>query len=123
MLTPYLRGSTWWAKGRVEYNGRPITGYLRESTGASDEAGARDWITEREDGERRRFLIGEEEQPLNFAGAVMMYEARSDWQMVRLSHIKGSLLVRNLPRAALKTALGSPRLSCLPTFVWSVCLP
>lgn len=76
MLKPYRRGSTWWAKGRVEYNGRPISGYLRESTGASDEAGARDWITEREDRERRRHLIGEEEQPLTFNAAVMMYAAK-----------------------------------------------
>jgi integrase len=74
MLTPYLRGSTWWVKGRVEYNGRPITGYLRESTGALDEGGARDWIAEREDRERRRHLIGEEGTPLTFAGAVEMYE-------------------------------------------------
>ncbi len=75
MLKPYRRGATWWAKGRVEYNGRPISGYLRESTGASDEAGARDWIAEREDRERRRHLIGEEEQPLTFAAAVMDYQA------------------------------------------------
>jgi hypothetical protein len=74
MLTPYLRGATWWVKGRVEYNGRPISAYLRESTGASDEAGARDWIVAREDQERRRHLIGEEEQPLTFAAAVMMYQ-------------------------------------------------
>lgn len=74
MLKPYRRGATWWAKGRVEYNGRAITGYIRESTGASDEAGARDWIAEREERERRRYLIGEEEQPLTFAGAVMLYE-------------------------------------------------
>lgn len=75
MLKPYCRGSTWWAKGRVEYNGRAITGYIRESTGASDEAGARDWIAEREERERRRHLIGEEDEALSFAGAVMMYDA------------------------------------------------
>jgi integrase len=75
MLKPYLRGSTWWAKGRVEYNGRPITGYFRESTGASDEAGARDWISEREEQERRRHLIGEEERPLTFLDAVLLYNA------------------------------------------------
>lgn len=75
MLEPYRRGATWWAKGRVDYNGRPITGYIRESTGASDEAGARDWIAEREERERRRHLIGEEEQPLTFAAAVLMYDA------------------------------------------------
>jgi integrase len=74
MLTAYRRGSTWWAKGRVDYNGRPISSYVRESTGASDETGARDWIAEREDRERRRHLIGEEEQPLTFAAAVMMYQ-------------------------------------------------
>src|SRR5690348_4807647 len=75
MLTPYKRGTTWWAKGRVEYNRRPISGYIRESTGASDEAGARDWIAEREDRERRRHLLGEEERPLTFAAAVLMYGA------------------------------------------------
>jgi hypothetical protein len=74
MLKPYSRGATWWAKGRVEYNGRAITGYIRKSTGASDEAGARDWIIEREERERRRHLIGEEDAPLTFAAAVMMYE-------------------------------------------------
>jgi hypothetical protein len=73
MLTPYLRGATWWVKGRIEYNGRPITGYLRESTGASDERGARDWITEREERECRRFLIGEEERPLTFNDALLFY--------------------------------------------------
>jgi hypothetical protein len=75
MLKPYLRGATWWAKGRVEYNRRPITGYLRESTGASDEAGARDWIAEREEQERRRYLLGEEERPLTFLDAVLLYTA------------------------------------------------
>jgi integrase len=74
MLTPYLRGSTWWVKGRVEYNGRAIGGYIRESTGASDETGARDWIAEKENREHRRHLLGEEDQPLTFAGAVMMYQ-------------------------------------------------
>lgn len=72
-LKPYLRGSTWWAKGRVDYNGRPISCYIRESTGASDEAGARDWISDREEQERRRYLIGEEERPLTFADAALLY--------------------------------------------------
>lgn len=76
MLTPYLRGAIWWAKGRVEYNGRPIGGYVRESTGASDERGARDWIAEREDSERRRHLLGEQaaERPLTFNAALLLYE-------------------------------------------------
>lgn len=74
MLTPYRRGATWWAKGRVEYNGRPITNYIRESTGASCEGGARDWIAEREAWECRRLLTGEAERPLTFADAVMLYQ-------------------------------------------------
>lgn len=74
MLKPYRRGATWWAKGRVDYNGRPITGYIRESTGASSEGGARDWIAEREDRERRRHLIGEEERPLTFNDALLLYD-------------------------------------------------
>jgi integrase len=74
MLTPYIRGATWWAKGRVEYNGRPITGYIRESTGASDESGARDWISEREAWECRRLLTGETERPLKFNDLVTLYD-------------------------------------------------
>ena len=72
-LVPYRRGEVWWAKGRVEYNGRAISGYIRESTGASEESGARDWISEREDRERRRHLVGEEERPLTFNDALLLY--------------------------------------------------
>jgi integrase len=72
-LEPYQRGATWWAKGRVDYNRRPITGYLRESTGAHDEAGARDWINIREETERRRYLVGEEALPVSFADAAALY--------------------------------------------------
>lgn len=72
-LEPYPRGSTWWARGKVEYNSRPITGYIRESTGASSEDGARDWIAEREEGERRRHLLGEQHRPLTFNDAVLLY--------------------------------------------------
>lgn len=72
-LEPYPRGAVWWARGKVEYNGRPIFGYVRESTGSSTESGARDWIAEYEAREHRRFILGEEERPLTFADAVMLY--------------------------------------------------
>lgn len=75
-LTPYQRGPIWWAKGRIEYNGLPITGYLRESTGASSEAGARQWIADREEGEIRRHLVGDE-HVLTFADAVILYKAEA----------------------------------------------
>lgn len=92
-LEAYPRGSVWWAKGRVDYNGRDITGYIRESTGASSEAGAKDWIVEREDRERRRFLLGEE-HVLTFADAVMLYDAEPQMAeylaplVVELGHLR-----------------------------------
>lgn len=75
-LEPYKRGQTWWAKGRVEFNGRPITDYYRESTGSSTEAGARDWIAAETDRQRRRHVTGDEAADLSFADAVMLYPAK-----------------------------------------------
>jgi hypothetical protein len=48
-LEPFRRGPTWWARGRVEYLGAPITDYYRCSTGASEEAGAWDWCRAEEE--------------------------------------------------------------------------
>jgi integrase len=77
-LTPYKRGPVWWVKGRVEVNGRPVSAYLRESTGSSAESGARDWIREREQQEERRFYIGDESEQITFMGAVMLYNPNPD---------------------------------------------
>lgn len=74
MLEPYQRGKTWWAKGRIEYNGRPITEYIRQSTESATEAGAWDWIRDAEERAIRRYLVGEQ-AALTFADAVMLYEA------------------------------------------------
>lgn len=76
-LKPYPRGPIWWARGRIEVNGRPVTSYLRESTGASTEAGAWDWIAERQQQEERRHFLGDE-HALTFAEAVMLYRANKD---------------------------------------------
>lgn len=106
-LEPYPRGKIWWARGKVDYNGRAITGYIRESTGASDEAGARDWIEEREEAERRRYLVGEQERPLTFNDAVLFYEATP----AMAKHLKplveelGQRLVRSITPAEVR-ALG-----------------
>lgn len=97
-LKPYQRGATWWAKGRVEYNGRPISSYIRESTGASDEAGARDWISEREEAERRRHLIGEEARPLTFNDAILLYPANADMakHLLPIAAEIGDMFVRDV---------------------------
>lgn len=76
-IEPYQRGKSWWARGRVEYHGVPITGYYRRSTGASTEAGAWQWCREEEERQVRRHLLGEEEQ-LTFAEAVMLYPAKAN---------------------------------------------
>lgn len=79
-LEAYERGKVWWAKGRVEYNGRPVTGYIRESTGASDESGAKDWISEREERERRRYLLGEEAHPPDVQRRPVALRSHPDFQ-------------------------------------------
>ncbi|TNC51104.1 integrase [Rubellimicrobium rubrum] len=73
-LEAYRRGKKWWAKGRVEFNDRPITGYIRESTGASTEAGARKWIHDRTESELRKHLVGDEQAPITFFEAILHSE-------------------------------------------------
>ncbi|MDJ0631061.1 MAG: tyrosine-type recombinase/integrase [Rhodobacter sp.] len=75
-LEPFRRGNTWWARGRVEVDGRPVTGYYRCSTSASSEAGARAWIAEETDRQRRRHILGDAADQLSFAAAVMLYPAK-----------------------------------------------
>lgn len=76
-LEAYKRGTTWWARGKIEYDGLPITDYIRESTGASTQAGAQEWIKNRTALEQRRYHLGDEadEREYTFAAAVMEYSA------------------------------------------------
>lgn len=74
-LEVYQRGKLYWVRGRVEYNGRPITGYYRCSTGASTEEGAREWAHEEAERQRRRHLLGES-ATVTFADAIMLYDAK-----------------------------------------------
>lgn len=99
-LEAYRRGKTWWARGKVEYNGLPITGYIRESTGASTQAGARQWIADRQALEERRFHLGEEAdaREFTFAAAVMSYEATPEMakHLIPLVERLGSVPVRKI---------------------------
>jgi len=76
-LEPYPRGKTWWVKGKVELNGEPVTDYIRQSTGALTEAGARRWIEERQRIEERRAVLGPEEikGDYTFNDAIAEYKA------------------------------------------------
>lgn len=69
-----LRGTTYWARGRITHQGQPLGDYVRCSTGASNEAGAWAWCREEEARRVRRFLIGDE-SALTFAEAVLLYES------------------------------------------------
>lgn len=79
-LEPYLREGKWWAKGRVEYDGQPITKFQRSSTGAATEPAAWQWCAEEEDRQRRLYLLGpeiekEQNKPITFGEAILLYEA------------------------------------------------
>ncbi len=93
MLEVYKRGQIWWAKGRAEYNGRPISHYIRASTGALTEAGARDWIKETEAREIRRYLLGDEADQLTFSEAVILYPAKPSManMLIRILEAKPDL--------------------------------
>jgi len=56
-LTPYRRGKSWWAKGRIEFQGKPLSDYYRKTTGSTEEAGAWAWCREEEERVLRRHLI------------------------------------------------------------------
>lgn len=75
-LKIYERGQKWWVKGRVEYEGLPITGYYRESTGSSSEADAIEWAKIETDRQRRRHLLGEEPEQLTIGAAIQLYKAK-----------------------------------------------
>lgn len=80
-LKPYRRNGKWWAKGRVEFNGRPISEYCRCTTGANTEQAAWEWCLAEEDRQRRIHLLGpelaEKEPELTFVMAVTLYEANT----------------------------------------------
>lgn len=99
-LESYPRGKTWWARGKVEYDGLPITEYIRESTGASTEAGAQEWIRNRTTLEQRRYHLGEEAdaREFTFADAVMEYEATEQMATYLIPIVEklGSVPVRKI---------------------------
>ncbi|MCV6621856.1 MAG: site-specific integrase [Cellvibrionaceae bacterium] len=74
-LKAYKRGSTWWAKGRIEFEGRPISEYLRFSTGAPTETGAQEVIADYTQREIRRHLVGEEAS-FTWDDAIVLYDAK-----------------------------------------------
>lgn len=73
-LEPYLRGNTWWARGRPADDGK----YERKSLGTTDEALAQAACREIERAARKRRLLGPDapkpEDELTFLMAVSLYD-------------------------------------------------
>ncbi|ETW11094.1 phage integrase [Roseivivax marinus] len=93
-LEAYRRGSVWWVKGRIEFEGRPISDYLRVSSGASSEEGARAFITETTTRAIREHIVGTE-AAFTWDDAVMLYDAKAAEAGFLLKiheHLTGSLV-------------------------------
>jgi len=78
-LTLYQRGATWWAKGRITYDGQHITDYQRRSTGTSSKSGAEHWVQCQTQDAIRGHLFGKEavsSAAFTFADAVTHYPAK-----------------------------------------------
>ena len=77
-LETYQRPNTkaWWVKGRIEYNGQPISEYIRCSTGARTKSGAVDWIAQETQRQIRRYLLGEKAQELTCSDVILTYPAK-----------------------------------------------
>lgn len=77
-LEHYLRGKTWWVKGRLEGEDR----YYRESLGTADEAVAKAKVRTLEDEARKRAILGRDapkpEEQLTLSGAVLMFPPKGN---------------------------------------------
>lgn len=98
MLEIYRRGATWWARGRIEYLGAPISDYYRTSTGSATEAGARDWCRQEEQRRIRRHLLGDEKQELTFVDALELYESdpKTSEYLIPVTARIGEMLVKDI---------------------------
>lgn len=75
-LEPYLRGNTWWVKGRVEGDDK----YYRESLGTANEKVARTKVRELEAEALKRAVLGRDapkpEERLTFADAALLHDTK-----------------------------------------------
>jgi hypothetical protein len=103
-LRIYKRGHHYWVKGRVEYNGRPIAGPYRQSTRATTEAGARDWINQEAELQIRMHVVGEE-SAMRFADAVDLYHpsAKTAKQLLPILNEIGDMPLGAITGALLKS--------------------
>lgn len=106
-LELYLRGQTWWVRGRLEGEER----YFRESLGTSVEAVARAKVRDIEAEALKRAVLGRDapkpEERLTFADAVLMHEPKGNdiSYLAKLIPELGDLLVSDItPKLVKQTA-------------------
>jgi integrase len=103
-LDLYLRGKTWWVKGRLEGEER----YYRESLGTADEAVAKAKVRALEDEARKRAILGRDapkpEDTLTLAGAVLLFPPKGNdaAYMARIIAEIGDSKVREITPKAVK---------------------
>lgn len=100
-LEPYKRGKVYWAKGTVEFNGRAVSKYIRESTRSSKISGAYDWIKERTESELKRHHFGEIVPPLTVAEAAtfVLTDAQSARYLIQIVEKAGDVCIDEINRA------------------------
>lgn len=103
-LQIYKRGRVYWAKGWIEYKGRPIAGPYRRSTKASTEEGARDWINHETERQIRGYVVGDEPSK-TFSDAIMLYNAspKAAKQLIPIVEAIGDLSLGAISGALLKS--------------------
>ncbi len=128
-LELYQRGRVWWARGTIEYRGRKIGGYLRESTGTSDRSDAQRWVEEYEEATIRHSLFGAQASgppELTFADCICYYPAppRDAERLLRVLPEIGHLPVKSItPKMVRELAARLYPDCCVDTWLRNVIAP
>lgn len=128
-LEIYARGNVWWARGSIEYRGRKIGGYVRESTGTSEEADALRWCEAREESTIRHFLFGSEAATapeLTFADIIPYYDAppRDAERLLNILPHLGAIEVKKItPKMVRALAAELHPMACADTWLRAVVAP
>ncbi len=77
-LTIIKRGKKWHARGRIEYRGKAISNYYRQSTGSSEESSAWQWCRKEEERVIDIHILGHDsnQSVVTFSDAVLQYDAK-----------------------------------------------
>jgi integrase len=97
------RGRFYYVYGKIDYNGRPITGTYRNSTNSTTRAGAEDWVARETENQIRQYLLGDEPSK-TFSDAITLYNAspKAAKQLIPIVEEIGNTPLRVISGALLK---------------------